>query len=253
MYYKSTDNLRNTLKHYGRKGMRRGRHLPGTTWWQEGAIAGGRTANSSEPGVRGAIRGAQDRIKKPEIVEYNPEYLKRYKRPDARDEGSDTGARWRAFTKDRIHRQMLKNEKTSAGIKDGTKRVKKPIPDDLDPGNDNGTVTPYTWKKHLEDRVKKGADYIEREQDKNKERIHLKRDEEIRKVKDRIKEKEKEREREKEIEKRQKERMVQRFEDKIGAEVKRIKEHKGLAWVRKQLDSDEIKRRKRIRDQLKGR
>jgi hypothetical protein len=33
--YKGVD-LKNALKHYGRPGMKKGRHLPGTTWWQEG-------------------------------------------------------------------------------------------------------------------------------------------------------------------------------------------------------------------------
>lgn len=32
--YKGVD-LANALAHYGRKGMRRGRHLTGTTWWQK--------------------------------------------------------------------------------------------------------------------------------------------------------------------------------------------------------------------------
>lgn len=50
--YKGID-LKNALKHYGRPGMKKGRHLPGTTWWQE-ATDGWRRAKF-EAGLRAKL------------------------------------------------------------------------------------------------------------------------------------------------------------------------------------------------------
>lgn len=50
--YKGID-LKNALKHYGRPGMKKGRHLPGTTWWQE-SIDGWRRAKY-EAGLRAKL------------------------------------------------------------------------------------------------------------------------------------------------------------------------------------------------------
>lgn len=42
MNYYGNNDYRNYLAHYGRKGMRRGKHLPGTTWWKyaDGVVSG---------------------------------------------------------------------------------------------------------------------------------------------------------------------------------------------------------------------
>lgn len=34
--YNGKENLKDALRHYGRKGMRKGFHLPGTEWWKSG-------------------------------------------------------------------------------------------------------------------------------------------------------------------------------------------------------------------------
>lgn len=246
MHYKGTDDLKNSLKHYGRKGMRRGRHLPGTTWWQEGAIIGGKNTNSSEPGIRGAVRGAQDRVKKPEIVEYNPEYLKRYKRPDARDEGSGFAARGLEFTKDRIRRQKLKDAKTSAGIKDGI-RGTEPLE------TENHGMTNNTYWRRQQEKASDHARQLNEDKKKRDEKILADVDRELRIIQDKQEQKKREQEKEDAAKARRAQDALKKLDDKLKDKKKKREDHKGFKRVKK-ITLEDLRKRKRIYDQAtKGR
>lgn len=246
MHYKSTDDLRNSLKHYGRKGMRRGRHLPGTTWWQEATIVEGRMANSPEPGIRGAIRGAQDRVKKPEIVEYNPEYLKRYKRPDARDEGSGFAARGLEFTKERIRRQKLKDGKTSTEIKDGI-RGTEPLE------TENHGMTNNTYLRRLKEKTEDRVRQANEDKKKRDEKILADVERELRIIQDKHEQKKREQEKEDAVKARRVQDVLRKLDDKLKDKKKKREDNKGFKRVKK-ITLEDLRKRKRIYDQAtKGR
>lgn len=59
MNYYGNNDYRNYLAHYGRKGMKKGRHLPGTTWWKDLAGSVGSGLQNAPSSIRSGLQNAK--------------------------------------------------------------------------------------------------------------------------------------------------------------------------------------------------